>query len=99
TKLGVAGACIFLLWWAQAKTLPAVVQSHADSLAVMTTANAANLASLTAAYRQSVGDLRDLHHETSEKLCEHLDSVRDAIDKASDRKFEQMQTIVGKTNV
>jgi hypothetical protein len=94
SKLGVAGACLALVWWMMARTLPEVVKSHND-----------NLNNLTGAYRQSVSDLRELHsattesmvelhRETTTKLSDHLGKVETAIKEAAASEADLLKRLI-----
>lgn len=71
-KLGVAGCCLSIVWWIVARTLPQMQESHQQSLATV-----------TAAYRETVAEMRDTHTETTDRLCTHLDRVESAIVEAA----------------
>lgn len=82
-KLGVAGGCLAIVFWLVAKTIPQIVTMHGE-----------NLTNLTSAYRQSVADTRQLHHDTTNKLCEHLDNVEKAITDAAKNESALLRELI-----
>lgn len=86
SKLGVAGGCLFLLWWTVAKTLPTVVKAQSDSLA-----------NLTDAYQRSVSQVREVHQETTSQLCLHLDKVEGAIHEAAKNEAALLRQLISES--
>jgi hypothetical protein len=64
SKAGVAGVCLFILWWLVARTIPAIHKTHAEALD--------NLGDRT---EKSMGEVKDAIDKGNDKVATLLQST------------------------